>query len=56
MRQVIRYIHQGLDLNFVNPQTKYTALHQACWYGHTDIVMLLLQHGADPSIKNAYVR
>ena len=55
LRQVIRYIHQGLDLNFVNPQTKYTALHQACWYGHSDIVMLLLQHGADPSIKNAYV-
>ena len=54
LRQVIRYIHQGLDLNFVNPQTKYTALHQACWYGHSDIVMLLLQHGADPSIKNAY--
>ncbi|CAF3637825.1 unnamed protein product [Rotaria sp. Silwood1] len=31
-----------------------TALHAACYYGHTEIVKLLLEKGASRSIKNAY--
>lgn len=31
------------------PQVGYTALHQAAQQGHTDIVTLLLKHGAPPN-------
>lgn len=31
------------------PQVGYTALHQAAQQGHTDIVTLLLKHGAQPN-------
>lgn len=31
------------------PQMGYTPLHQAAQQGHTDIVTLLLKHGAQPN-------
>ncbi|KAK8795073.1 hypothetical protein WA588_003924 [Blastocystis sp. NMH] len=52
MRMVLRCIHKGIDVNHINPQTKYTALHNACWRGHKDIVCVLLRHGADMTIPN----
>jgi uncharacterized protein len=40
---------------FVNRQNQSgnTALHWAALNGHADVVLLLIQHGADPSILNA---
>lgn len=39
-------------------QMGYTPLHQAAQQGHTDIVTLLLKHGAQPneitSVRNLY--
>ena len=55
MRMVLRCIHKGIDVNHINPQTKYTALHNACWRGHKDIVCVLLRHGADMTIPNGEV-
>lgn len=55
LRLVLRYIHKGLDINRINPQTKYTALHNACWRGHKDVVCALLRHGADMNILNGEV-
>ena len=34
-------------------QNGETALHAACLFDHTNIVKLLLEHGADSSIKNS---
>lgn len=45
-----------MDVNRINPQTKYTALHNACWRGHIDVVRALLRHGADIHILNGEVR
>lgn len=42
-------------MNYINPQTKYTALHNACWRGYKDIVSILLRHGADMTITNSEV-
>ena len=53
---MLRYLHKGVDVNRINPQTKYTALHCACWRGHIDIVSALLRHGADINILNGEVR
>src|SRR6476620_4679866 len=40
-----------------NPNTRdnmgATALHDAVWTGHVDLVRLLLDHGADPNIPHA---
>jgi ankyrin repeat protein len=33
-----------------------SALHQACHYGRTDVVEMLLHKGADPNIQNAFAR
>ena len=46
-------LRAGADPN--GPRTGHgnTALHLAAWWGHADVVALLLSHGADPSIRNA---
>ena len=39
-------LQNGGDINAVD-KYKYTALHDAAWEGHVDIVKVLIQNGAD---------
>jgi len=43
-------IERGIPLNAVD-QNGQTALSESCWNGHINTVRLLLENGADPSIK-----
>lgn len=40
-------------VNAVTNQARFTPLHLAAQQGHSDIVYLLLEHGADPNARNA---
>ena len=44
-------IDNGADVNFIN-STSNTPLHVACFYQCKDIILYLLQKGADYTIKN----
>lgn len=45
--------HTSLGINTQNSKG-YTALHFACFQGHTDVALLLLAHGSDMYIRNQY--
>ncbi|CAF1541127.1 unnamed protein product, partial [Rotaria sordida] len=42
------------DLNPLEPNVNSTPLHAACFYGHKEIVELLVEHGCDRSKINGY--
>lgn len=44
-------LSEGIDVDYCNHNS--TALHKAAIYGHTSIIELLLNYGADIEIKNA---
>ena len=44
----------GCDANVTTPDSSYTALHQAAYIGHAEVVRVLLEAGADHSIRNKY--
>jgi len=46
-----RLIKEDIDVN-VQDEFGYTALHIAALYGHKDLVEMLLNYGADPTIKD----
>lgn len=49
---VIRYLLEvGIDVNGFY-KGKHLMLHVACYQGHIEVVEILLQHGADPSIQD----
>src|ERR1044071_7845592 len=47
------FLDKGVD---VNTKTRYgaTALSYACDKGHTEVVRLLLERGADPNVKDSF--
>ncbi|KAI3644790.1 hypothetical protein MP228_010954 [Amoeboaphelidium protococcarum] len=45
-------IQTGVDVNAQNAVNKWTPLHWAAYQGHLQVAQLLLNNGADPSIKN----
>src|SRR5437016_14126272 len=47
------FLDKGVD---VNTKTRYgaTALSYACDKGHTEVVRLLLERGADPDVKDTF--
>ena len=46
--EMVKYmIEQGIDVNFTQRRSKFTPLMSAVSYGRVDIVILLLEHGAD---------
>ncbi|NTG00585.1 ankyrin repeat domain-containing protein [Agrobacterium rhizogenes] len=48
---VRRMLALGLD---VNAMTSRTPLHEAALHGHIDMAKLLIEHGADPTIRDRY--
>eukprot|EP00960_Hanusia_phi_P071210 767497-Hanusia_phi.AAC.3 len=40
------------DISAKTQGERHTALHQAAFYGHRDVVVTLLKHGADPMFRN----
>lgn len=49
---VKRYIDNSDDINAKSTHTQNSILHYACKWGCTEIVQLLLEHGADVNAKN----
>jgi hypothetical protein len=47
-------LHYGCDLNARQKRDNGTALHLAAYYGHGDVVELLLTHGSDRTATNKY--
>lgn len=52
---VILLLDHGADLNQFGRYYKYTPLHVASSQGHTEVVKLLLEKGADPTIPSANI-
>ncbi len=46
--------HYGCDLNARQKRDNGTALHVAAYYGHGDVVKLLLKHKSDRTATNKY--
>lgn len=44
----------GADVNARAEKSSYTALHSAAYDGHTAVVRMLLEHGADASLCNKF--
>jgi len=50
LEQTLQAIQDGSDVNAVSAGN-HSALHGAATNGHIDVVELLLEHGADPTIR-----
>jgi ankyrin repeat protein len=51
-----RMLHEhGATIDFPN-NTGQTALHIASYHGHVAVVLLLLEYGADPNVRDKYGR
>lgn len=51
LEKIKNLIDNGANVNFIN-STSNTPLHVACFYQCKDIILYLLQKGADYNIKN----
>lgn len=55
---VMLLVENNADIDFQasdsHPDRTYTPLHHAAWHGYLECVRYLLDHGADPSLKNHY--
>jgi len=53
--QLLEILASGCDVNMVQlDSTRETALHAAAWRGQATCAALLLQHGADPTLRDAW--
>lgn len=51
--EMVRFqLEQGVDVDYAHPEMQSTALVEACLGGHRDVAHLLLDHGADPSLRS----
>jgi ankyrin repeat protein len=46
-------IESGSDVNVTDPEKSLTALHMAAYNGHSEIVKLLIDHGATIDCRDA---
>jgi len=47
--------HGNVEINAKTQPSEYTALYLAVTNGHTELIPLLLEYGADKNIKGGYV-
>jgi len=53
--QLLKYhLKMGVDVNYQHPEFLCTALNVSIEQGHTAVVICLLEHGADPTIKAVF--
>ena len=45
-------LDQGVDVDFAHPEMQSTALVEACLAGHRAVAHLLLDRGADPTLRS----
>ena len=51
---VKKHLLRGEKVNEINATYNWTPLHRAVSGGHAEIVRLLLDHGADPSLRDKW--
>jgi uncharacterized protein len=54
MELVRYYIRCGIDINFQHPEFMTSALLEAIRCGHTQMVILLLESGANPNLPDDF--
>ncbi|CAF1417270.1 unnamed protein product [Rotaria sordida] len=52
VRNCLQFIHNKNIINKIHASTHSTCLHVACYYGHREIVYMLLEYGALRSVRN----
>lgn len=45
------FVHSGADVDITNVNNKRTALHEAAQFGYYEVAKLLLDHKANPDIR-----
>lgn len=48
------YLKIGIDPNYQHPEILASPLVESIRFGHLDIAKLILEHGADPKIKEVW--
>ncbi len=48
------YIRMGIDINYQHPEFMTSALMECIRCGHKDMLVLLLENGANPNLKEAF--
>ena len=44
------HLHSGVDVDYQHPEAMQSALIVSAMHGHTEVVQLLLAHGANPNL------
>ena len=47
----VSFFHSGADVNITNVNNKRTALHEAAQFGYYEVAKLLVDHKANPDIR-----
>lgn len=51
---VRHWIKTDVDLNFLHAEFLFAPLHESIRYGHLDVSRVLLEHGANPNLREGY--
>ena len=51
---VKHWVRRDVDLNFLHAEFLFAPLHESIRYGHHDISRILLEHGANPNLREGY--
>lgn len=51
---VQHWLQTDVDLNFLHAEFLFAPLHESIRYGHLEVSRLLLEHGANPNLREGY--